>query len=362
MRKILKGAGASALAAATVVTGLSFGPAATAAPSSSLATSPASVPVNGTKFKLVVPSAAKFVGYTKTSESARWNTYNTRAEAEAASMTARIVTEGDHFRAKIDDYSGSEVCLTAYTGMYDKTRLLGAGGASCSNESGLFRLDSQARMVSKLYGQYVTSTVFGETKSLVISASGTAAQFTGVNAGVMASVDSVDVVNRTAQISGTGKPNSSVVIGDDRDTPVGSDGKWSAKLENLNFGVNTIHLENWLPGSTKADSELDLKVELKVTDLSAVASATNNNADNVTISGAGQAGADVTIKDESGKPVATTTINASTGRYSATVAAPNAGGEHKFQVTQSIKESMPAPSRRRSTTAPPSPSPSRSTT
>ncbi|WP_148061169.1 Ig-like domain-containing protein [Frondihabitans sp. PhB188] len=141
-------------------------------------------------------------------------------------------------------------------------------------------------------------------------------------------------MNRTAKLTGAAKPDSTVVIDDNQEVDVDSDGNWSAVLEDLNYGKNSTHLENW--GDGKKISELDFMFDLDVAAVTGTASATTTVTDDVTIAGTGEKNVDITITDEDGKTVATTKTDSETGRYEHTVAAPNASGAHTFTVTQSI--------------------------
>ncbi|MCU1528744.1 MAG: hypothetical protein JWP75_2507 [Frondihabitans sp.] len=331
MRKILKGAGAATLAAATVVTGLSFGPAALASPTklSAANASSKSVPQPATEFQLITPTGdGGYYGYVGDTAVKR---FESRALAEQGAWTFSAVVSGDTFRAFFSKggtgYGGT--CLTdgSTLGRLYLT-------SQCTTSASLFKIDDAGRLHAVASDGYVgvpteTNLVYPTVKT------GEAAYFEGLNASLNAKVDSVDVLNQTAQLSGTGKPNSTIIIGADQQVPVNGESKWSATVENLNFGDNTIHLENWV-GST-LDSEKDITVSLNAANITGVASSTATATDDITISGNAQPGADIKITNESGKTVATTSANATTGRYNALIPAPNAGGTHIFTVTQSIK-------------------------
>jgi hypothetical protein len=340
MRKILKGAGASAMATATVVAGLSFGPAALAAPAPSPNASMTSNPADGTEFKLVTKIANGSFQGQKYASTLQFQDYPTEAEALAASTTWTVIANGDTFMAQSPDVKDGPNktpggCLSTYSGLFVWFKPLTDGTCDPSNKDLQWRVDDKGRVASVASASYISGGArYVNSVGLAMTKTDVAATFAGVNAGIAANVDSVDLANRTAKISGTAERNSTIKLDSTEIATVDDSGKWAAELSGLEFGDNAIHLENWV-GDVKR-SEKDLTVTLTVAPLSASAATGGANSDDLLVVGEGQPGATIAVENSAGTNIATTTTDETTGRYSATVAAPNAPGIQTLTVTQSL--------------------------
>ncbi|QSB24074.1 collagen binding domain-containing protein [Curtobacterium sp. 24E2] len=151
-----------------------------------------------------------------------------------------------------------------------------------------------------------------------------------------ATVDSVDVLTRSAQISGTGTPGATVLIDGRNPRVIDSEGRWTAQVSNLPLGTSTLSLEQYEGREQTATADLDVvltaapltfEIETDGTDLDKPATAT----------GTAQPGAEVRLFDPSGDQLGdSTTADAEDGTWSIAIPAPDAGGVLRVTGAQFI--------------------------
>lgn len=151
-----------------------------------------------------------------------------------------------------------------------------------------------------------------------------------------ARVDSVDVRTRSAQISGTGTPDATVLIDGRNPQTVGSDGRWTARVTNLPLGTSTLALEQY--EGTERTGAADLEVTLTAAPLTfeAVFARDGDVTAPVTASGTAQAGAEVRLFDADGVQLGDAVTAGAEGAWDTTIPAPNAGGVLRVTAAQFI--------------------------
>ncbi|ROS53600.1 hypothetical protein EDF21_1449 [Frigoribacterium sp. PhB118] len=154
--------------------------------------------------------------------------------------------------------------------------------------------------------------------------------------GFSGKVDSVDIPNRTAVISGTAVPGSFVLI----DTAIpdqvqaGTDGRWSHTVTDLTLGSNPIPLSQYENGEKTGETTLDV-----VLDVSPVRGSVSFPADleqDAVLSGTAHPGSTVVIRDVDGDEIARTEARLGSGAWSTPIGAPDAGGDYDVRVHQEI--------------------------
>ena len=154
--------------------------------------------------------------------------------------------------------------------------------------------------------------------------------------GFSGKVDSVDIPNRTAAISGTAVPGSFVLI----DTAVpeqvqaGTDGRWSHTVTDLTLGSNPISLSQYENGEKTGETTLD--VVLDVTPVRGAVSFPTDLEQDAVLSGTAHPGSTVVIRDVDGDEIARTEARLGSGAWSTPISAPDAGGDYDVRVHQEI--------------------------
>ncbi|WP_344797514.1 Ig-like domain-containing protein [Frondihabitans peucedani] len=319
--------GAALLAGVTLATMVA--PAANAA---SAPAAPSASEKSDSAFKAVLPAGNGYVAID--AASGRWIEYSTEASARAAAVTFRALPlDGDNIQLQVTEGNLQGSCLVA-------SDYFTSGGASyfiaplgqCSSSTSHFKLDASGRL-SSFTGRYLTTKIDKLRHALFLDWSGNAAKFEGLNA-FTGSVSSTSIAGKSADLTGFARPNSDVIINGTALARADSTGTWSFSVNGLSIGDNSIQIENWLDGAKVG--EISVIASLKVTALTATASSTPVNDDRVTISGTGEHGAVIVIKNAEGVVVGTSAADAATGRFQTTVNAPNEGGSHTFIAEQSI--------------------------
>jgi hypothetical protein len=155
-------------------------------------------------------------------------------------------------------------------------------------------------------------------------------------AGVTATIDSVNVADKSAVISGAGQPGATIQITGPAGTievTVDGDGNWKATVPGLVEGANDIQVKQVIDGDTHGEKTVTVTLAVPgIADVTAVATDINNDAKTAIIGGTGQPGATITVTTPTG-PV--TTIVDADGKWSLT--APGLGeGENSLTVTQTV--------------------------
>jgi hypothetical protein len=209
--------GAAGLAAATIVSGLSFGSAPAAA-----APEPRSISTNATASGKFVWQWNESSGYWAVGSNFRVTEYSSLAAANAAAITATFTQGKGQLRV------GSS-CLQPF-----KPEGFTLGPCSTAEE---VNLSGGVLFV----GSYVVLPLNG-----YVSRGGSTgyhlANYDAMfprNQGLTANVTSVDHVAKTAVVSGTATPNGTVTIGS-KVANVNSSGNWSMTVEGLADGANTL--------------------------------------------------------------------------------------------------------------------------
>ena len=149
-----------------------------------------------------------------------------------------------------------------------------------------------------------------------------------------ASVQSIDLHARTANLIGGAVPGSVVILNGTIEVTVGDDGTWSHTITGLKLGKNTITVEQYEGENNKTD-ETTVDVDLDVAAISATASFLPDVTQNLMITGVAQAGANVEIW-QGDRMIKTVPAAEITGHFSADVTAPNAGGTQTYTIKQVI--------------------------
>lgn len=335
MRKISKAVLSAGLAAATVVSGLSFGAAAaTAATNSPLSTTGPSPLVFET-------SPSTFWSIQKGSNGASFTQFGTLAAAESASRPFNY----DDETQRIQYADGPTYCL----GVADRanhTRYLTA--TLCKDEPRQRFTFASGGLKSVFTGSFVT-----KFDPLALLDDGAPAKVHSEFSSFNGQVSEFSVVNRSATITVSASPNASIIYtvngGPEQDPKADADGKWSVDLTGLKLGVNTVHFEQWEKdtenGGNKKTGEFDLDVDLKVAPVTAKYAFDAQRNMPVAVTGSAEPSAVIEIKDASDKVVTTTRANDVTGNWQTTIPAPNAGGTYTVRVDQKVDgETVTGPS------------------
>ncbi|NIJ05827.1 Ig-like domain-containing protein [Frigoribacterium faeni] len=344
MKTTLKRAGAVGLAAATIVTGLSFGteaamaapaapdgPAATAVTDETSSTTAAPAELRG-PFITYHPGDAKRYAVS-TGVPARNLLWTDAAKTpDPAIWTFPRVGSSGPVRGT---GAASNVCLQigadpSETPIQPQTC---SGGANQTfswwrANGGLTiapLVTPRTWMLESPNGTYVTWR--NSSQATLIDTTLLKAIFTG-------GVDSVDVSARTAQISGNAAPGAYVVINGREQVQASSTGAWSYTLTGLALGSNTVTLEQY-ENSVKTGTTT-VQVNLPVATLTATASFPADRAQNAVLSGAAQPGATVVVTDAAGTELARTTALTGSGAWSTSIPAPKAGGDYPVRVRQEV--------------------------
>lgn len=148
-----------------------------------------------------------------------------------------------------------------------------------------------------------------------------------------AQVDRVDVLTRTAHLSGVGTPGSTIWFNGGSSVPVDGNGTWSKALDGLAFGRNTITVEQY-DGGTRTGSTT-VTADLTVRELAFETSFAADRDAPVNARGTAHPGASVALFDADGNQLgAPVPADPVTGAWSTTIPAPNAGGDHRITASQ----------------------------
>lgn len=326
-KRFAKGLGASALAVATIASGLSFGTTAATAVAQAPVIDPEKPAHSSTYGALYGKYGNGYIAYTKTGTDLYYSKFNTADEARDAAVRVSVPTGSFAQQLRVE---GSELCLS----------LASTDFVSCDpSDSGqrFFVEDSSGpRPISRPNSWLVPwGSALAE-----FSESGEKTDFAAPFFGFHASVDSVDLAARRAIVSGYGEPGADVIVqwGDERedDTEINEDGEWDFQLDKLKLGSNPVTLLQYVDG--EATAEYDLDVELKIADLVVNHKFGANRDDLVSFSGTAEPGAVVQVFDKDERMIAASDpAHDITGTWSLEIPAPNKGGEYDLDVYQSIQ-------------------------
>jgi hypothetical protein len=330
MKKTLTRAGAIGMAAATIFTGLSFGP---AAASAAPANTTAAQDVPDERFKLISETEP---GLFQTVAAYHFTVhgYPTRAEAESAGQEFKIVQREGGFEMEVTTGSFAGWCLISHVPVDSYVPIV--THHACGTNAALFSTDAEGHIKNVARNQFIAKpirygnyTYFGLTDS-----ADSALRFDEFGRSFDATVDSVDVAARSAQISGRAEPNAAVIINGTDEVVADDTGAWSANVTGLTLGKNTITLEQWEGGEKTADATVE--VDLAVQPVVATTTFPTDRSQNAVTSGTAHPGADVVITDAAGTEIGRTTASTTDGTWSIEIPAPNLGGDYPVTIHQEI--------------------------
>ncbi|WXF91690.1 hypothetical protein WDV91_02690 [Curtobacterium flaccumfaciens pv. flaccumfaciens] len=223
----LKSMGAAGLAAATIVSGLSFGAAPATAATSTV--------------KLVTESGGQWwsfrVGATTPSPVGN---YSSESAARAGADSLNVVESGNSFELRTT--RGLCVYTTSMPTTERGAYAIHASTTQCGTAAARWTADSSGR-ISNSHG--VLGRVQYDTYSRINTFTNGGSGFTfgdianRNNQTLTADVTSVNHVAKSALVSGTATPNGTVTIGS-KVANVNSSGNWSMTVEGLSEGANTL--------------------------------------------------------------------------------------------------------------------------
>ncbi|MFJ4295119.1 Ig-like domain-containing protein [Curtobacterium sp. NPDC089689] len=328
-KRIAKGLGASALAVATIASGLSFGAAASANPSSA---------PQEAKDGRTVQIIAKLDEYNFRTHSASYvRQFPTYADAQKAATSYRVLPTGDG-RFQLEDTKNPGQCWG-----YAKHASLGEWFQEhpCGGPQSELMQDERGNIMVPAYSKYLTTNIRSMTNQSYFAPSTSAPStndFVGIEGlGFGGRVVSTDLDRRSAVVSGAAIPNAFVAIawGDGRADEIraNADGEWSYELEGLQLGENPVHIEQYV--DKKQYGFHDFDVELKIADLTVEHEFGAERDDLVVLSGAAQPGAVVQALDENGNMLVASDEVPMSGAWSMELPAPNKAGAYEIDVVQS---------------------------
>lgn len=149
-----------------------------------------------------------------------------------------------------------------------------------------------------------------------------------------ARVDSTDVTTRSAQVSGTGTPDATVLIDGRNPQVVGPDGRWTARVTNLPLGTSTLELEQY--EGTERTGVAELEITLTVAPLTFETTFADTLSDPVTASGSAQPESAVRLYDAAGNQLGDTVTAGPDGAWETTIPAPDASGVLRITAAQFV--------------------------
>jgi hypothetical protein len=329
MKKTLKTAGALGLAAATVLTGLSFGPAAaTASPT----TSPAVT--DRIPFRVVFETpSGRFAGIGN-------------ADSPGGILTTTVATAAEaSARAQTYEYDESDRHVYTENGQcwYFDQAINGISAMGCNPTDirqlwtpvadGGFSADASP-------DRRINNTVFDSSYLRNERTHMGTDNFATILEGIRpfdASVSSLDIPTRSATLVGRATPGATVVINGDSEAFVEADGTWTATVTGLTLGVNTVVLEQYENGARTDETTID--IDLAVQPVTASASFPTDPTQEAVLSGTAHPGATVVVQDAAGAEIDRAPAG-SDGAWSLDVPAPNAGGDYTVSIHQEINDEV----------------------
>ncbi|MBF4580991.1 hypothetical protein [Frigoribacterium sp. VKM Ac-2530] len=327
MKKTLTRAGAIGLAAATILTGLSFGPAAASAAPAAATASPSAATTSVTYAPFVVTVPGGFAAQNSARDMSV-RQYPTLEAARAASVLVSVPTN-QWGPMRIKD-TNSCISLSGATSFdWVKTVSCGAGDRQ------QFKFDGKGVLRNKSVPATWSLAGYSTSNKMFTFSAGAPLQMNDDFSTFQAHVSEISISDRTAVLSGSARPGSHIwVDGVDVATANADDGTWSHTLLGLALGTQTAVVDQYEDG-TKTGTR-DVEVDLAVSPVTADVAFGSDPATPATIRGTAQAGAAIDILDASGKSVKAASADAMTGEWSTTLPSPNVGGMQTYTVQQVI--------------------------
>ncbi len=339
-KRLAKGLGASALAVATIASGLSLGAASAAAVPSHV--------IDALPMPAVIQPTWKIDDryYFPTPGGGDWSHVRFYGEAvtlDAAALSApklRVLPQNDEW-ALLQNIDDTQYCLWAVEHRDFNGEVIAHGECNSPVDQNLWKLQG-GRLVNKAFPQAHTGaprtiwTGINQHSRLQYTSEGSDGYVDPLNR-LSADVTSVDVEARTAKLSGHAEPNASVIVtwGDGATDKIraSASGEWTYELDGLQLGTNPVHLEQYV--DQQKTGEFDLDVELKIADLTVEHRFGAELEDLVTLSGTAQPGAIVKALDDAGNMIIASDQVGGSGRWAMELPAPNEAGERDIEVLQS---------------------------
>lgn len=325
MKKTLRAVGAGGLAVATVVTALSFGPAAaTAVDLPSKSTRSATTQ----RAKLLAPYYGNDLNAYDFGENQLEATHYPAAEAPNHARWFTMPQVGGTGTIS-DDYGNCLVSAAEAPITWAKCNALPAGKIT------QFTVTTDGRIAA---GSLHLATIYSSVK---MTASGGGTYFTGDAVGLPFSVtvDSRDTATQTAELSGTAVPGAVVLVnGKDQVEADATTGRWKATVTGLKLGeTNHIPVVEYIKqdGTYNQKQERTADVNFEIANLTAEVDP-GTVTTNAVITGIAEAGAVVEVRNAKGEKVASAPTTGPLGSYSIPITAPNAAGAYDLTVSQVV--------------------------
>ncbi|WP_423920263.1 hypothetical protein ACPEEZ_13910 [Frigoribacterium sp. 2-23] len=156
---------------------------------------------------------------------------------------------------------------------------------------------------------------------------------TTVDIGMTAQLVSVDEQSRSATVTGTARPGSTVAV-DDARLDIGAEGTFSYTAHGLVLGSNTIRFDETVRGTVRSSATVEAVIDVAA--LTAHSRFEAAAGAPVTLFGQGNPGAMVEVMAGPATVVASATVDAATGAWSTSLPAPGAGGVYSVRVHQMV--------------------------
>lgn len=334
MRTSLKTIGAAGLAAATIVSGLSFGTAAaTAAPAGA---APAATTVAAPfVLKLINFAPMKFDSSSKEIRTANPVTTPTYEAAAAVADTWNFPAVGTSGKISYSDGDCLYFKNTNSSGpiKYADCDALPSGSVSnfTLNADGNITnaADSRFRMYLANAGGTYSFLNYGP----VTYNNPLAGPITGLPFNANVRAGSVDVGGRSAVLEGRALAGSQVIINDNIPVTVQPDGTWSKDLTGLKLGKQDVKVEQWKDGA-RLGEPITVSVDLAVTTLDVDHFFATDIDQRVKVFGTADKAADVVITTPDGREVVAPV--GTDGTFDTTLPAPNKGGDYTVKIAQRL--------------------------
>lgn len=340
MKKTLRAVGAAGLAAATIVTGLSFGPAATAATTTEQS--------EYKHFKLISRESDGNFRYKPIEGDTAAASTIEEARSKAPEISAYPVgTDSNGNKLFTLRYRANSVCLGNHTVLFDQN-VRDAEWSNC-NENALWFMDQDGYLRQGAY--YLSSTPYSytyqgrvhQTYPMTKSkpTSNTFVDFPSSLENLSAEVSERDTDAGRATVSGSTPADATSVrikwtneAGQPKQRIESvKDGKYSAIIDGLKLGTTTVEVSALEGSEVIATTTVDVKLE--VAPITATATFEDNVHAVVQASGTAQPNTDVTVKH--GLNAVGTVKSDAEGKWSMPLNAPNMPGEYDLTVSQKIR-------------------------
>lgn len=318
MRTSFKAIGAAGIAAATLVSGLSFGTAAaTATTSTPGITATESMP-------FVLSGGGSFWAMAKTGNAVHFIEYSSRTEAVANARTFDV--SSDSWSTLTWKYGQYTNCL----GVSSRKIIIATSTCNASSDLSHFKLVN-GQLVNKA-NQELHIDGFQASEGRQYAHYGTGATEYSLSQ-LGAQVASVDVPGRSAVLKGTAEPGADLIINDTIPAEADGDGRWSKQLTGLKLGKQTVKVEQWKDGN-RIGEPITVEVDLAIAPLTVKNTFSDNTNERVHLSGTADKAADVVIRTPEQQtyvaPVGTD------GVWEYALPAPNKAGDYTVTVTQRL--------------------------